>query len=200
MPFVTEELWQNLKQRLPADWQATDSIVVASYPEAETGAIDPEAERVMESIIEIIRCIRNARAQHKVESTRWIEAHVYGGELTPAITPYSEAIQTLARARPLGFHDKKEEGTPGENTLALVLKETEVVIPMESMVDLEAERKRLRKEIEQTQAEVVRLEARLKDRAFLNKAPATVVDRERDRLAERKDKLVRLKEQLEEFE
>ena len=153
----------------------------------------------MEAIIDIIRSIRNARAQHKVESTRWIEAHVYGGELIQAIAPYSEAIQTLARARPLGFHDEAEESLPGENTLVLVLKETEVVIPMESMVDLEAEGKRLHNEIEQSQAEVARLEARLKDRAFLDKAPAAVVDKERDRLAERKDKLERLKQQLERF-
>ena len=77
-----------------------------------------------------------------------------------------------------------------------MLKETEVVIPMESMVDLEAERKRLQKEIEQSQAEVTRLEVRLNDRAFLTKAPVAVVDKERDKLDVVKDKLERLKQQL----
>jgi valyl-tRNA synthetase len=193
MPFVTEELWQNLKSRLPSDWQVAESIMIAAYPEAEDAAIDPEAERIMESVIEIIRSIRNARAQYKVESTRWIEAQIYGGKLTPAIIPYSQAIQTLARARPITFLDKRQESPPTENALVLVLKETEVIIPMESMINLEAERKRLQKEIEQSQAEVTQLEARLKDRAFLTRAPAAVVDKERQKLAAIKDKLERLR-------
>jgi len=193
MPFVTEELWQNLKGRLPSDWQVAESIMIAAYPEADGAAIDPEAERVMESVVEIMRSIRNARAQYKVESTRWVEAYIYGGELTPAIVPYSQAIQTLARAKPITFLDKRQESSPTENVLVLVLKETEVIIPMENMVDVEAERKRLQKEIEQSQAEVSRLEARLKDEAFLTKAPAVVVDKERQKLAAVKDKLERLK-------
>ncbi len=67
---------------------------------------------------------------------------------------------------------------------------------MESMVNLEAERKRLQKEIEQTQAEVARLEAMLKDKAFLTKAPSAIVDKERDKLEVVKDKLARLKKQI----
>jgi len=200
MPFVTEELWQNLKRRLPSDWQKLESIMLAAYPEAEEKAIDPEAERLMESIIEIIHAIRNARAEHKVESRRWIEAQVYAGELTPAITAYSPAIETLARARPITFLGSREEAPPSKNVLALVLKSSEVVIPMESMVDLQAERKRLQQEIEQSQAQIVSLEARLKDKAFLSKAPASVVNKEREKLAVRKDKLERLKQQLTRFQ
>lgn len=199
MPFVTEELWQNLKNRLPSNWQTGESIMVAPYPETDA-KLDPEAEQVMESVVEIIRSIRNARAEYNVESARWIEAQIYGGKLTSAITPYSQAIETLAMARPVTFLDTREGSSTGENTLVLVLKATEVVIPMESMVDLEAERKRLEKEIERNQAEVVRLEARLNDRAFLNKAPAAVVDKERDKLAVVKDKLERLKQQLVKFQ
>jgi len=196
MPFVTEELWQNLKQRLPSGWQKSESIMVAACPEAEEKAIDPQAERVIESIIEIIHSIRNVRAQYKVESTRWIEAQVYAGELKPAITAYSEVIQTLARARPVIFLDSREKIPRSKNIVALVLKESEVIIPMASMVDLEAERKRLEKEIEETQNEIARLEARLKDKAFLSKAPTAVVERERQKLATGKDKLGRLKQGL----
>ena len=194
MPFVTEELWQHLRRSL--DWQATESIMVATYPEADTTAIDPPAEQVLEAIIEIIHSIRNTRAQYKVENARWIEAQIYAGKLTSAITPYSETIQTLARARPITFLNKRQEGLPGERTLVLVLKETEVVIPMASMFDLEAERKRLQKEIEQSQAEIARLEARLKDKAFLSKAPAAVIDKERRKFYTASDKLERLKQQV----
>jgi len=196
MPFVTEELWQHLKKHLPSAWQATESIMVSAYPAADETAIDPQAEQVMECIIEIIHSIRNARAQYKVESTKWIEAQVYGGELTSAITPYSETIQTLARARPVTFLEERQGNPPGENALTLVLKQAEVVIPMESMIDLKAERKRLQKEIEQSQAEVARLEAMLKDKAFLTRAPAAVVSKERQKLDTLTDKLERLKQQL----
>ena len=199
MPFVTEELWQNLKKHLPPGWQATESIMVANYPEADEKTIDPDSERVMETVIEIIRSIRNFRAQYKVESTRWIEAQIYGGKLTPAITPYSQAIQTLARVRPVTFLSDREESKPVENAMVLVLKESKVIIPMESMVNLEAERKRLQKEVEQSQAKVTRLEARLKDKTFLTKAPAAIIDKERQKLMAGRDKLERLKQQLDEF-
>ncbi len=199
MPFVTEELWQNLKNRLPSDWQATESVMVALYPEAEETAIDTQSEQIMESIVEIIRSIRNARVQYEVDSAKWIEAQIYAGKLKSAITPYSQTIQTLARVRPVAFPDSGQGAPPSENALVLVLKESEVVIPMGSMVDLEAERKRLQKEIEQSQAEVASLEARLGDEAFLTKAPPAVVDKERQKLYTLTDKLERLKQQITKF-
>jgi valyl-tRNA synthetase len=199
LPFVTEELWQQLKQRLPADWQKTDSIMVASYPEADKKAVDAEAEKVMEAIIEIVRAIRNVRAEHKVANSQWVEAQLFAGELNAAIAPYAPAIQRLARAKPVGFGEGKGEAKPTENVLALVLKSSEVLIPMESMVDIKAERKRLEKEIAQNQAQLASLEARLEDKAFLAKAPKEVVAKERQKLAERKDKLERLLEQLARF-
>ena len=174
--------------------------MVAAYPVADEAAIDPQAERIMESVIEIIRSIRNARAQYKVESTRWIEAQIYAGKFKPAITPYSQVIQTLARVRPVTFSDSRQEGQLSGNALVLVLKEAEVVIPMESMVTLEVEKKRLQLEIERSQAEVARLEARLSDRAFLTKAPAVIVDKERQKIYTLTDKLERLKQQLDRFD
>jgi valyl-tRNA synthetase len=195
MPFVTEELWQNLKKCLPQGWQKTESIMVSAYPEADETAIDPPAERIMEAIIEMVHSIRNVRAQYKVESSRWVEVKVFAGELKSAISAHTETIETLARARPVTFLDSRE-ALRGENIVALVLKETEIVIPMASMVDLGAERQRLQKEIEQSRAEIAATEARLEDKAFLGKAPAAVVEREREKLATRRDKLERLRQSL----
>ena len=196
MPFITEELWQHLRQRLPTDWQPTESIVVAHYPQADTTTFDAEAERIMESVVEIVRAIRNVRTQHKVELARWVEANVFGGELTGSIREHAAAIETLARARPVTFHDNRQPEQASDNDIVLVLKETEVVIPMESMVDMVAERERLGKEIAEVAADVARLEARLKDQAFLSKAPEAVIEKERGRLTERKDRLERLRQEL----
>jgi valyl-tRNA synthetase len=68
------------------------------------------------------------------------------------------------------------------------------------MVDLEAERARLKKEIDGNQSEIARIEVRLKDESFLSKAPANVVEREREKLAIQRDRLVRLSERLSELQ
>ncbi|MDD5083021.1 MAG: class I tRNA ligase family protein, partial [Dehalococcoidales bacterium] len=195
MPFITEELWQNVRKYLPSLPAAVESIMIAPYPEADT-AIDPEAEQIMESVVEIVHSIRNARAEYQVASDRWVEARIYAGVLEPVIAPYSAAIQTLARVRPVTLFASRLQERSADNALVLLLKESEVVIPMASMLNLEEERARVQKEMEQGQVEIVRLQARLDDSAFLTKAPAAVVDKERQRLATVRDKLARLRQQL----
>jgi valyl-tRNA synthetase len=199
MPFITEELWQTLKQRVPQDNKQPESIMIASYPGGDEKAIDPKAEQIIENLIEIVRSIRNARAEHKVESNKWIEAHVYAGGLAADLQPYYNTIQTLAQAKPLELKDTRHQGTSDDNDLVLVLKDSEVIIPLSSMVDAEAEKARLQKEREEVKANVDRLEIRLNDPVFTSKAPPAVVQKERERLASGKDKLERLEKQLERY-
>ena len=196
MPFITEELWQNLKERLPEGTLGPASIMIAPYPAADEKAIDPEAEQVMDSVIEIIRSIRNTRAEHKVAPARWIEAQIYADKLAPAIMLQSEAIETLARARPLTILNRDRRQTKGEKALAMVLKEAEIVLPWAGMVDLNAEKQRLEKEIDTNQKETARLKERLKDTAFISKAPPAVVEKERSKLQAHEDKLLRLRQEL----
>ena len=173
--------------------------MIAAYPAGDEKDIDPEAERIIESLIDIVHSIRNARAEHKVESNKLIEAHVYAGELAPALKPYYQTIQTLAQAKPLELMNTRHQGGSDDNDLVLVLKDTEVVIPLSSMVDMEAEKARLLKESAEIKANVDRLEVRLNDQVFISKAPPAVVQKERDRLNEGKDKLQRLQQQLEKY-
>jgi valyl-tRNA synthetase len=196
MPFITEELWQSLKQRLPEGSLDSASIIIAPYPVADKKFINPEAELAMESVIEIIRSIRNARAEHKVAASKWIEARVYADKLQTAISSQSEAIETLAKARPLAVLGRNQRRAKDEKALVLVLKEAEVVLPWAGMVDLAAERQRLEGKISTVEKEIDRLEQRLKDAAFVAKAPAAVVDKERGKLQDFKDKLLRLKQEL----
>ena len=196
MPFVTEELWQNLKSHLPDTWQKTESIMIAEYPKADKQALDVEAENIIEAVIDITRAIRNIRAENKVESTKWIAAEIYSSKLTAAITPYGSAIQSLAKVKPLEFKDGRLTGAQGENFAVAVLKEADVIVPMASMIDLAVEREKILKEIAQIDADVARLETRLKDEAFLSKAPAAVVAKEKERLTERKERATRLRQQI----
>jgi valyl-tRNA synthetase len=196
MPFITEELWQNLKHRLPEGRLTHSSIMIAPYPSSDAKTFDLEAERIMDSIIEIVRSIRNARAEHKVEASRWIEAHIYTNELVAAIKLQSAAIETLAKIRPLIILERQQRQSTEEKSLVMVLKESEVVLPLAGMVDIAAERQRLEKEICIISGEVERLEQRLKDEAFISKAPEAVVEKERNRLLSYKDKLQRLGQEL----
>ncbi|MBI2852242.1 MAG: valine--tRNA ligase [Chloroflexi bacterium] len=194
MPFVTEELWQNLKRSLGPEWQVGESIIIAPYPQADAAAINPEAERIMSSVIEVVRSIRNVRAEYKVPLSQWVEAQVFAGKLTVAIMSYQQAIETLSRARPVIINEAKPAAGV-ENAVAIVLTEAEVAVPLASMIDLEAEKQRLQKEIDQCRAEIGRLDARLQDNAFLTKAPPAVVNKERDKLTALRDKVGKLEEE-----
>ncbi len=196
MPFVTEEIWQSLKEACPSAIMKAESIMVTAYPEAEDSLIDANAERIIDTVIDITRSIRNTRAEHNVDNNIWVEAQVYAGELTSSVMLHSRAIESLARVNPLVFLEKHRESKPGENVLVSVLKEAEVTIPMASMVDVEAEKVRLQKEIDQNQAETNRLDIRLQDTQFLSRAPAAVVEKERAKQLMIKDKLLRLKQEL----
>ncbi|MDD5190549.1 MAG: valine--tRNA ligase [Dehalococcoidales bacterium] len=196
MPFITEELWQNLKQHAPEEWSKRQSIMVAEYPKATAAGTDAEAVNTIEAIIDIVRAIRNARSENKVEVNHWVAADIYADELTPHIKRYADAMQTLAKVKPLNFHQTRLKEAVTEKAVVAVLKAADVVIPMASLVDLAAEQERIKKEIEQLEPDIVRLEARLQDETFLSKAPAAIVNKEKERLAERKDKLARLKQQI----
>ncbi len=195
MPFITEEIWQSLKGRLKGQWAA--SIMVSPYPTADEKTIDTEAEKGMTLVIDIIRAIRNTRAELRVEPSKWIEALVAVEGARPAIESQAQAIQTLARVRPLTIIG--EEDARPDKAKTLVLPGAEVILPMAGMVDLEAERQRIEREIEKAEVDIARLEARLKDEDFVAKAKPEVVQRERERLAGQRDRLKRLRERLAEL-
>jgi len=196
MPFVTEELWQSLKQRLPGGDQMPAAIVIASYPLLDDKAFVPDAERVMDSAIEVVRSIRNIRAQHKVKPSKWIEARVYTGELLSSLVGQANTIEVLAKARPLAIHDRQKRESPKDTDLVLVLKEAEVVVPLAGMVDRLAEEQRLMKERREISERMAQLEARLSDKAFLSKAPSQVVEKEKQKLCVLEDRLNRLNQEL----
>ncbi len=196
MPFLTEELWQNLKKL--AKWLDTESIMVAAYPESDEAMLDPAAESELEAIIEIIRSIRNTRVEFKVESSKRIPVHIDAGDLLSTISAHAQTIQTLAKVDPLAFGDTNiESPVRGDAmTIGFILSQgIKLSIPFSGMFDLEAEKERVEKELQQTQNEANRLGTRLKDNAFLTKAPKAVIEKERQKLYTLNDKLEKLKQQ-----
>jgi valyl-tRNA synthetase len=205
-PFVTEELWQSLLRAQRGNFvpgsarndtmMMPASIMIAPYPLADDKAFAPEEERVMDSVIEIVRSIRNVRAQYKVKPSKWIEARVYTGELLSSLSAEASMIETLAKVRPLTILGRQKRESTKDKDLVLVLKEAEVIVPLAGMVDRLAEEQRLVKESEEIRGRIAQIEARLRDNAFLNKAPAQIVEKEKQKLAMLEDKLKRLHQEL----
>ncbi len=194
MPFITEEIWQELISHLPQDKATPDSLMVAAYPTAKA-TTDAQAEQEMNSVIEIIHSIRNARAEFKIEPTRWMEAQIYT-ENKLSIESHRQAIETLAKVRPLIIFGSGEERRGKEKALALVLKDAEVILPMAGAVDLDAERQRLESEKEALQTKIESLKTRLSDNAFLSKAPPSIIEKEQGKLLDYQGRLGKLIERL----
>jgi len=195
MPFITEELWQSLKQRLPDKGQMSASIMIAPYPSADNKFINPEAEQTMDVVIEVIRSIRNARSQYRVEPSKWIEAQIYADEFLSCIASQAKAIEILGHTHPLTIL-AREKRKAEEEALVIVLRGAELVLPWGGMVDRLAESKRLIKEKEITQTRITQLNVRLRDNAFLTKAPPHIIEKEKEKLRTFEDKLERLKLEL----
>ena len=193
MPFVTEELWQNLKAVTGATG-LTDSVMVAPYPVADESSYDVEAERMIDGLSEIVRAVRNTRAEYEVAPDHLVEIQIYAGTMTDSFRPYVGAIESLSKAKVSVLADCRRDNPP--RSLALVLKEAEVVIPMASLFDLATETARLEKELSEAEGEQTRLEGHLNDETFLTRAPEAVVAKEKERLVAALAKQSRLKEHL----
>jgi len=147
----------------------------------------------MESVIEIIHSVRNARAQSRIEPARWIEAQIHTKNKS-TIESHRQSIETLARVQPLAILDPRKEIGGREGALVLMLGNVEVVLPM--AVDLDAERQRLEKEKEALQAKIARLETRLSDSTFLSKAPPLIIEREQGKLLDSRVRMGKIEERL----
>ena len=182
MPFVTEEIWQTLKERVPADPGAPDALIIAEYPTADAAFHDDEAEHDISLVMETVRSIRNLRAEFRIQQHQRIEAVLDLPEDGAIAEAESDAIKMLARVEPLNF-GAETNGTVSGDSVSLVLSKGVVTIPLGGLVDLDKERQRLRDEIADIDRNKERLVARLSDERFLSRAPAEVVERERERLA-----------------
>lgn len=190
MPFVTEEIWQHLRPYLLG---VPDSIMIAEYPQAEREVEDSAAEDFIGGLTEVVKSIRNVRAEHKVEAGRWIPAELYAGPKAKELEPYRGVIETLSRARPLSIIGDRVQAESDDERLVLVLKDAELVLPLSGMIDRQAEAARAAKELAEVESQVERLSAMLSKESFVSKAPEKVVAKERAKLEALEDKLKRLK-------
>ena len=199
MPFLTEEVWQNVMQRMPPGTTHQRSIMIAPYPQADGARQDEEAERQMALLIDIITAIRNARAELKVDQARQVAVIIEAGAQQAVVNGWLGHIRTMARASTVEVRGLGQEQEPPQSARVAVLGRMKIILPMEGLVDLDAERQRLRKQRAELLDVMGKLEARLDDPVFTGKAPAAVVEKERARLTEYRERIGKLGERLAEI-
>jgi valyl-tRNA synthetase len=201
-PFVTEELWGHLRkamQHSPLATLATDwpeALIIAAWPEAHAQE-GWEAGKVTDFglIQETIRSIRNLRAERKVSPAKRLPAMLVGGSQTRLLQEQSSVIAVLAGVDHSQLSILESLNTKPENCLALVAGQVEIYIPLSGVLDLEEKRKRQEKELADTQVQIDRLE-KLLGSDFANKAPAAVIQKERERLADFQETAKKLRSQM----
>ncbi|UCH87767.1 MAG: valine--tRNA ligase [Dehalococcoidia bacterium] len=196
VPFVTEAIWQNLRSHLRRP--EVEALIAAPWPKASKRWRDEEAERQAEAMMDVVRAIRNIRAERGVEPARCVEAYLVADGMRGAAEASRLMIETLARVRPLHIVDGTA-AAPRERVITAVLRDVQVVLPLAGLFDVEAERARLRRQVDDAQAEVTRLKAKLANEQFRTRAPATVVDKEEDKLAAARARLEGLQARLKEL-
>ena len=143
-----------------------------------------------------MRGIRNARNEANVEPARWIEAIIAAGAKMDMITRERATISRLARVEAGKLQIVETLEVKPHNATGLVAGAAEIYLPLAGMVDLAEERARLQKELERVKGDVARREAKLSNANFVDRAPAAIVQGERDLLATAQATAAKLRAQV----
>ncbi|MBQ3791990.1 MAG: class I tRNA ligase family protein, partial [Clostridia bacterium] len=188
MPFITEEIYQSLPG-------VSGTIMTADYPVYRENLDYQEPEMKMERMIGAIRAIRARRAEMNVPSSRKASLHIltkYPDSFSPETEPFFVRLASASSMELVSSYDQ-------EGAIQIVTDAATVFIPLADVVDLEAERKRLSGELENTEKEIERLKAKLANENFVSRAPAAVVDGEKAKLEKAKEKKEGIVKALESF-
>ena len=185
MPFITEEIWQTLPH-------VGESIMISDWPVFKDELVFSADEARMESLMAAIRAIRNRRAEMNVPPSK--KAKVYIATDKPEIFEGAEIfMQRLASASEVEIGASFEI----DGAVSIVTADARIYIPMGELVDFEAERKRLEKELGVAEKKLDQINSKLSNEGFLAKAPAQVVEAQRAEAEKLSDKVRMLKESIE---
>jgi valyl-tRNA synthetase len=193
IPFVTEEIWQNLKKAINnTSWG--EALIIAEWP--RSGPIDPQAEADMTLLMDAVRAIRNARAERNVEAGKKLAVMIASTEKADLFESLRAELAFLARLDPAALYVADRLKAEPKGALPIVTSNATIYLPLAQMIDLAAERERLGKEMKDLSAQIERI-TKLLGSDFANKAPGNVVQKERDRLADFQTKAEKLRDQIE---
>ena len=191
MPFITDAVYRNIPG-------TEGTIMLSEWPQYDERLSFPVESREMEDVMEVIRAVRNLRAEMNVAVGR--RAHLMvrpkpGHEEAMAVS--GDFLTRLAWASEVELIENKQFAPSG--TVSCVTNAAEVFIPLGDLVDKEKEILRLSKEAENVAKEISRAEGKLSNPGFIGKAPAELVERERERLLSNREKLTLLNKRLDDM-
>ncbi|NYZ12075.1 valine--tRNA ligase [Azospirillum sp. RWY-5-1] len=174
MPFITEELWEQLSA------ERTGKLISADWPEHGAALQDPAARDEMNWVVRLISSVRSMRSEMNVPPSAQIALLLKdaGPETLRRLDTHRDLILRMARLESVA----PLEGAVPKSAVQAVLGETTLILPLEGIVDLAKERARLTKEIQKLDGEITKTEAKLGNEQFVAKAPEEVIEEQRERL------------------
>ncbi|MCU7837223.1 MAG: valine--tRNA ligase [gamma proteobacterium symbiont of Taylorina sp.] len=197
MPFITEEIWQRVA---PLSGIQADTIMLQPFPEPDNSKIDHIAISEMQWLQQFVLGVRQIRSGYDIKPGKKLSILLNKGSKNSSSSDYERLMRNevilmhLAKLESITWLE--ENDSIPESAIALV-GEMQILIPMAGIIDVNAERERLKKEIDNNQNFSAKLDAKLSNENFVSRAPENVVDLERQKLAEAQNKLKNLMEQLE---
>jgi valyl-tRNA synthetase len=192
-PFITAELW--LRVSLVAGRReegSSDTIATARYPQAELKKIDPEADAWIGKLKALVLATRSLRGEMNLSPAQRVPLYTIGDNAF--VTSAAALLATLSRLTDVtAFDDEGSFNAAAGQSPVAVVGETKLALHVP--IDVNAERSRIGKEIERLQSEIGKAEAKLGNASFVQRAPAAVVEQERQRVADFKQALLRLEDQ-----
>ena len=192
MPFVTEEIWSML---------SPDPPLLAGFriPEAPQGISDASIEEDVSMFKEIVTSVRNLRQSFRLPPAQKVDAILNcesGSPWRAKLERYRDQIRLMANIDALEI---TEGASKPSGAAAAGLASLEIYVPLEGVIDLEVERKRLQRELERMSREYEKLDKRLREGKFLERAPQDVIERERERFAEFADRIKHIRKIMEDL-
>ena len=181
MPFVTAEIYPHLIV------YGTEDLIVAKWPEVRNEFVFDKEEEIVEKIKDIIVEIRNVRANMNIHPSKKSELIFVTDKYEKELEDAKEFILKLGFGNSIKIQ-KDKSGIP-ENSISIMQEGIELYMPLEDLVDMEEEKKRLEDEKTRLEAEVLRCEKMLSNPGFVSKAPEAKINEEKEKLANYKDML-----------
>ncbi|WP_024459784.1 valine--tRNA ligase [Marinimicrobium sp. LS-A18] len=196
MPFITEEIWQKIKELAGAQGE---TIMLAPYPVADEGKVDAEASADIEWLKAVILGVRNIRGEMNISPAKKLPLFFYNGsgQDQRRLNDNRQYLIKLAALEDATWLNPGDEAPVSATALAGNL---ELLVPMAGLIDKDAELERLSKETVKLEKDIQKTEGKLGNASFVDKAPKEVVDKERDRLDGLKSALSKLQEQVRRIE
>ena len=185
MPFITEELWGKISQGREA------MLIVSEWPDLSDTLIDEDATKDIDWVMSLITNLRSVRAEMNIPPSKKAPLLMLSDTLDPRLAEYADVLSPMARVERVDLASE-----PPKGALQTVVEGVTFAIPIEGLIDLDAERDRLNKEIAKTQAEIEKVDKKLGNKNFVDRAPEAVVAEQHSRRDAFASELVKLEEAL----